>query len=100
MGEISHQYFFVGFERLEEDERPGKDEKFKARFRMFDMLDKLYLNQATSDGQEFRRPKTKFRDSQPIHSEQLEKKWKDALVKAISDKEKALSYLSETIGRL
>jgi len=99
-GEISHQYFFVGFERLEEDERPGKDEKFKARFRMFDMLDKLYLNQATSDGQEFRRPKTKFRDSQPIHSEQLEKKWKDALVKAISDKEKALSYLSENYRKV
>lgn len=23
-GEISHQYFFVGFERLKEDERPDK----------------------------------------------------------------------------
>ena len=99
-GDISHQYFFVGFERMEDDEQSSKSEKRLSRFRMFDLLDKLYLNQATSDGREFRRPKVKLRDSRPIESELIEKKWKDTLEKAISEKEKALSYLSESFIRI
>ncbi|MDV2901528.1 hypothetical protein R0H17_07785 [Phytobacter diazotrophicus] len=95
-GDISLQYFFAGFERLEDDALSGKNEKSLARFRMFDLLDQLYRSQATSDGREFRRLNMEIRDYQPIRSEQIDKKWKDVLVKAISEKEKALSYLSES----
>jgi hypothetical protein len=76
VGDISLQYFFAGFERLEDDALSGKNEKSLARFRMFDLLDQLYRSQATSDGREFRRLNMEIRDYQPIRSEQMIKSGK------------------------
>lgn len=94
--DISRHYFFVGFEPIKSDELPGKNDKASPRFIMFDLLDKLYRSQATSDGREFRRPNLKLRDSQPIRSERIDEEWIDVLGKGIFEKEKALSYLCES----
>ncbi|HDE1979592.1 TPA: hypothetical protein PCF53_002259 [Klebsiella quasipneumoniae] len=94
--DISRRYFFVGFKPIKSDELPRKNDKASPRFIMFDLLDKLYRSQATSDGREFRRPNLKLRDSQPIRSERIDEEWIDVLGKGIFEKEKALSYLCES----
>ncbi|HBU8354039.1 TPA: hypothetical protein MDC26_002940 [Klebsiella aerogenes] len=94
--DISRHYFFVGFEPIKSDELSGKNDKASPRFIMFDLLDKLYRSQATSDGREFRRPNLKLRDSQPIRSERIDEEWLGVLEKGILEKEKAFSYLSES----
>jgi hypothetical protein len=93
-GGYQSSYFFAGFERLEDDALSGKNE-----VRLVSGCSIYWTNfiEARRPAMgEFRRLNMEIRDYQPIRSEQIDKKWKDVLVKAISEKEKALSYLSES----